>query len=137
MVSWFGPQNQVGYGLSVVSQNQREDEDGAGHASRSSGLLRLEASRTRVSQSSFKTDGGTTQMVHVVSSQRSRGYEVEDGRVDATSCIELFYPNFTVFVVLGHKGNLLINFPINRTPRVGGGVSTQPFLFHPLAIVTF
>jgi hypothetical protein len=137
MVSWFGPQNQVGYGLSVVSQNQREDEDSAGHASRSSGLLRLEASRTRVSQSSLKTDGGTTQMVHVVSSQRSRGYEVEDGRVDATSCIELFYPNFTVFVVLGHKGNLLINFPINRTPRVGGGVSTQLFLFHPLAIVTF
>jgi hypothetical protein len=33
MVSWFGPQNQVGYCLSVASQNQREDEDGAGHAS--------------------------------------------------------------------------------------------------------
>jgi hypothetical protein len=28
--SWFGPQNQVGYGLSVVLQNQREDEDGVG-----------------------------------------------------------------------------------------------------------
>jgi hypothetical protein len=29
-VSWFRPQNQVGYGLLVVPQNQREDEDGAG-----------------------------------------------------------------------------------------------------------
>ena len=48
-VSWFGPQNQVGYGLSVAPQNRWEDEDGAGHASGSSGLLLLEASRARVS----------------------------------------------------------------------------------------
>jgi hypothetical protein len=31
-----------------------------GHVSRSSGLLRLEASRVRVSQSGIKTDEGTT-----------------------------------------------------------------------------
>jgi hypothetical protein len=43
MVSHFRPQNQVGYGLSVAPQNRREDEDGVGHASRSSGMLRLEA----------------------------------------------------------------------------------------------
>jgi hypothetical protein len=49
MVSWLEPQNQVSYDLSVASQNRWEDEDGAGHASRSSGLLRLEASRARVS----------------------------------------------------------------------------------------
>jgi hypothetical protein len=30
-VSWFGPQNQAGYGLSVAPQNQWEDVDGAGH----------------------------------------------------------------------------------------------------------
>jgi hypothetical protein len=48
----------VGYGFSVVPQNQREDEDGARHASRSSGLLHLEASRARVSQSSLKIGGG-------------------------------------------------------------------------------
>jgi hypothetical protein len=48
-VSWFGPQNQVGYALSVAPQNRQEDEDGAGHASRSSGLLRLEVSRARIS----------------------------------------------------------------------------------------
>jgi hypothetical protein len=28
MVSWFGTQNQVGYGLSIAPQNRREDEDG-------------------------------------------------------------------------------------------------------------
>jgi hypothetical protein len=57
MVSWFGPQNQVGFGLLVAPQN-RWREDGVGHASRSSGLLHLEASRARVSQSGLKTDGG-------------------------------------------------------------------------------
>jgi hypothetical protein len=40
----------MGYGLSVAPQNQWEDEDGARHTLRSSGLLRLEASRARVSQ---------------------------------------------------------------------------------------
>jgi hypothetical protein len=28
--SWFGPQNQAGYGLSVAPQNRREDEDSVG-----------------------------------------------------------------------------------------------------------
>jgi hypothetical protein len=58
-ISWFEPQNQACFGLSVVPQNQRS-EDGAGHASRSGGLLLLEASHARVSQSSLKTGGGTT-----------------------------------------------------------------------------
>jgi hypothetical protein len=43
-VSWFGPQNQVSYDLSVAPQNWRGDEDGAGHALRSSILLRIDAS---------------------------------------------------------------------------------------------
>jgi hypothetical protein len=44
MVSWFRPQNQVGDGLSVVPQSRWEDKDGVGPASRSGGLLHLEAS---------------------------------------------------------------------------------------------
>jgi hypothetical protein len=48
-VSWFEPQNQVGYGSSVVPQYRQEDKDGVRHTSRSSGLLRLEASRDIVS----------------------------------------------------------------------------------------
>jgi hypothetical protein len=68
MVSLFVPQNQAGYGLLAASQSRREDEDGVGYESRSSGLLRLEASQARVSQSGLKTGGGTAQMVHMTSS---------------------------------------------------------------------
>jgi hypothetical protein len=35
-VSWFGPQNQVGYGLSIAPQNRWEG-DSVGHALRSTG----------------------------------------------------------------------------------------------------
>jgi hypothetical protein len=52
-------QNQAGYDLLITLQNRREG-DGVGHALRSSGLLHMEASRARVSQSDFKTDGGAT-----------------------------------------------------------------------------
>jgi hypothetical protein len=78
-----------------------------GHVSRSSGLFYLEASQDRVSQSGIKTGGGTAWMVHVASSWRSCGDEVDDKRVDAMGCIRLFYPNFAVFVVLCLKGNLV------------------------------
>jgi hypothetical protein len=106
-VSWFRPQNQAGYGLSVAAQNRWEDENGVGHAARSSSLLYLEASQTRVSESSLKSNGGAVRMVHVASLQRSHRDEAKDGRVDAMGCIGLFYPNFAVFIVLGHKGNLV------------------------------
>jgi hypothetical protein len=59
MVSWFVPQNQLGFGLSVAPQN-RLREVGAGHALRSRGLLRVEISLARVSQSGLKTGGGAT-----------------------------------------------------------------------------
>jgi hypothetical protein len=58
-VSWFGPQNQVDFGLSVAPQNRRR-EVSAGHVLRSSSLLGVEASLTRVSQSGLKTGGGAT-----------------------------------------------------------------------------
>jgi hypothetical protein len=58
-VSWFGSQNQSGFGLSVAPQNQRR-EVGVGHASRSSSLLRLEAGQARVCQSGLNTGGGVT-----------------------------------------------------------------------------
>jgi hypothetical protein len=49
----------VGFGLSVAPQNRRM-EVGAGYASRSSGLLCVKASLTKVSQSDLKTGGGAT-----------------------------------------------------------------------------
>jgi hypothetical protein len=45
--------------LSVAPQNRRR-EVGAGHESRSSGLLGVEASLARVFQSDLKTGGGAT-----------------------------------------------------------------------------
>jgi hypothetical protein len=58
-VSWFRPKNQVSFGLLVVPQNRRR-EVGAGHASRSNGLLRVEASLATVSQYGLKTGGSVT-----------------------------------------------------------------------------
>jgi hypothetical protein len=56
-ISWFVPQNQAGFGLSLAPQNRRR-EVGAGHTLRSSSLLCVEASMARVSQSGLKTGGG-------------------------------------------------------------------------------
>jgi hypothetical protein len=51
MVSWFGPQNHAGFGLSVAPQNRRREDD-VGHASRSG--------HARVFQSCLKNDVGAT-----------------------------------------------------------------------------
>jgi hypothetical protein len=93
--------------LSVPPQNRREDEDDAGHASISSNLLCVKASQVRVSQFGLKTGGGVAQMVHVAPLRRSRGDQVEDRRVEAMGCIRPCYPNFVVFIVLGHRDILL------------------------------
>jgi hypothetical protein len=53
-------------------------------------------------------------VVHMASSWRSCEDEVEDGWVNAMGCIGLFYPKFVVFIVLGHKGSLVISFSTNR-----------------------
>jgi hypothetical protein len=57
VVSWFVLQNQSCFGLSVAPQNRWRKVD-VGHTSRSSGLLHVEASLARVSQSVLKTGGG-------------------------------------------------------------------------------
>jgi hypothetical protein len=49
----------VGFDLSVAPQNRRR-EVGVEHASRSSGLLSVEAILARVFQSGLKTGGGVT-----------------------------------------------------------------------------
>jgi hypothetical protein len=46
----------------------------------------------------------------VTLSQRLRRIEAEDGRVDATGYVGPLYPNFAIFLVLVHKGSLVISF---------------------------
>jgi hypothetical protein len=59
MISWFVPQNHADFGLSVLSQNRRREDD-VGHASRSGGLVHLEVRHARVSQFDLKTGGDAT-----------------------------------------------------------------------------
>jgi hypothetical protein len=40
-------------------------------------------------------------------------------------------PNFVVFIVLDHRGRLVIRFPINRTPRAGREVSNSSIALPP------
>jgi hypothetical protein len=110
-VSGFGSQKQADYGLSIAPQNRWEDEDNMGHASRSSGLLHLEASWARVSQFKLKTGGGAMQMVHVASSRRSSGSEAEDGRFNGVGCgamkVGPKYPPLAVISFSAHRGILV------------------------------
>jgi hypothetical protein len=77
------------------------------HASRSSGLLHLEATQARVSQCASKLSEGQRREVHMASSWRTRKDEVEDERVNAMGYIGLFYPYFTIFIVLDPRGILV------------------------------
>jgi hypothetical protein len=79
-----------------------------GHASRSNGLLHVEASLARVFQSGLKTGETRRRVVHVAPSWRLRRRQIEDGRVDATGCVRLCYPTFIVFSVLGSRGIVVI-----------------------------
>jgi hypothetical protein len=98
------------------------------HASRSSVLLHLEASQTRISQSVLQTEGGAMRMVRVTSSRRSRIIEAEYGRVDAVGYIRLFYPNFTIFIVLDPKGILVLLSSGYVTNMTQGGWGSMSFL---------
>jgi hypothetical protein len=86
----------VGFGLSVAPQN-RWREVSAGHASRSSGLLHVEASLARVFQSSLKTGGGATTGGACGTIAEVTSKQVEDGRVDVIGCVGPCYPTFTIF----------------------------------------
>jgi hypothetical protein len=93
----------VGDGLWIAPQNRRVDEDGAGHASRSSGLLSVEASRARVSQFASKLAEARQWVVHVASSLRlSRSSRRWTGRRDGLR--QTLLSKIVVFYVLGPRG---------------------------------
>jgi hypothetical protein len=75
-----------------------------GHMSKSSGMLHVEASLVKVSQSVFKTGAWK----HVAPSRMLNQSQVEDGHVIMTGCIGPFYSTFTVFIMLGRMGSLVI-----------------------------
>jgi hypothetical protein len=52
----------------------------------------------------LRSSGRAAWMVHVESSRRSSGDQIEDGWVDAMGCVGLYYPYFAVFIVLDRRG---------------------------------
>jgi hypothetical protein len=44
------------------------------------------------------------QVVHMAPSWRLRQSQVEDGRVNAMGCVGPYYPCFTIFFLLSHRG---------------------------------
>jgi hypothetical protein len=100
-VSLFGPQNQVGDGLSVAPQNRWEDDTARGtHQDPAASFTRKQV---RIGFSSLASRLAEVQpwVVDVAPSWRLRRDQVEDRRVDATCCIGLFYPKIIVLYVLG------------------------------------
>jgi hypothetical protein len=91
-----------------VSQNWCENKDGVGHASRSNGLLCVEASWARVSQFALKLAKARWWVVHMAPSRRLRWDQVEDGWVNVMGSTGLFYPKIIVFYVLRPSGSLVI-----------------------------
>jgi hypothetical protein len=60
---------------------------------------------------------------HGWSTWHHRGGRVElELKMDGSMCIRLFYPNFAIFVILSHKGSLVIYFPINSVIEPPRGV---------------
>jgi hypothetical protein len=59
-------------------------------------------------------------VVHLASSQRSRGCDTKDGQFDGIGCsameVRPNYPSLDEIFLLAHKGILVISFLINRTP---------------------
>jgi hypothetical protein len=83
-----------------------KDEDDAGHASRSNGLLHVKASRLGFPNLASRPAEGRRWVVHMTSLMRLCRVQSKDGRVDAMSCIRPCYTYFVIFIVLDHMGNL-------------------------------
>jgi hypothetical protein len=99
-VSWFGSQNQASYGLLIAPQNQRDDDsvrdtrrDLAAWFAWKQVALEFFSLTSRLMEARL-------QVVHVTSSRRSRGVEVENGRVDTTGCVGPFYLKIAVFLCI-------------------------------------
>jgi hypothetical protein len=73
-------------------------------------------------------------MVHMISSWRSCGVEDVGRWVDATGYIELLYPNFVVFIVLGPRAFQSFSLLVGHINRTQGGWGSLPLLLFSLCI---
>jgi hypothetical protein len=104
MVSWFGPQNQVGNSLSVAPQNRREDESARDTRQDLAACFAWKQVGLGFPSLASRLAEARLRVVHVAWSRRLRQDEAEDGRVDATGCVGPFYPKIIIFYVLGPRG---------------------------------
>jgi hypothetical protein len=68
----------------------------------------MEASQTRVSQSGLKTGGGAMAGGARGTIAKVARSQVEDRRVDVICYVEPCYPCFAIFILLGHRGTVVI-----------------------------
>jgi hypothetical protein len=78
MISWFGPQNQAGYGLLVTPQNRWDDEDGADLCQDLAACFRWKEVRLGFSSPASRLVEARRRVVHVAPSRRLRQCQVED-----------------------------------------------------------
>jgi hypothetical protein len=79
-----------------------------GHASRSSGLLCVEARLARVFSLTSRLAEVRRRVMHVAPSQRLCQSQVEDGRVDTIDCVGSCYLCFVIFILLCHRDIVVI-----------------------------
>jgi hypothetical protein len=107
MVSWFRPQNQVSFRLSVAPQNRRRAtvwdtrRDLAPCFAWQKVRLGFPSLTSRLAEAQRR-------VVHVAPSRRLCRVEAEDGRIDAMGCVGPCYHCFAVFFLLDPMGIVVI-----------------------------
>jgi hypothetical protein len=102
-VSWFGPQNHVGYGLSVAPQNRRRMKTARGTCRDLAGYFTWKQVGLGFSNLASRLTETRLRVVHVAPSWRLSRVQAEDGQVDAMGCVRSCYPCFAVFYILGPR----------------------------------
>jgi hypothetical protein len=103
-VSWFEPQNQVGFGLSAAPQNRWEDATVWDTHQDLAACFAWKQVELVFSSLASRPAEAQRRMVHVAPSRRLHQSQVEDGRADAMGCVRRCYPCFAIFIVLGRRG---------------------------------
>jgi hypothetical protein len=98
MVSWFGPQNQEGYGFSVAPQNRGEDDSARGTRQDMAACFAWKQVTLGFFSLASRLVEARRWVVHVTSLWKLHRVKAEDEQVDATGCVGPFYPKIIVLV---------------------------------------